>query len=260
MMARWDLAGSLGNLLGPVLVSGGLALGLGWRAPYLGLATLAVGLALLAYRQPFPARRQVDTKSPEIAGEHFRYILSGLWGGLRNPRLLRGFVLLEMSDLLLDVYIGYAALYFADVVHFDPAQVSLMIGALMGAGLVGNLILVPVLERVPGKKLVRTSALVTAILYIAWLALPWLWVKIALALALRLSTMGWYEVLQGEVYAALPGRSGTVTAINSLFGVLGGGLVWFVGWFAAQAGLPAAMWLLLAGPLALVFFMPRHQV
>jgi MFS transporter, FSR family, fosmidomycin resistance protein len=118
--------------------------------------------------------------------------------------------------------------------------------------------LVPVLERVSGRKLVRAGAAFAAVLYIAWLTLPWLWAKVALALAIRLSTMGWYEVLQGEVYAALPGRSGTVMAINSLFGVFGGGLAWAIGWFAAQAGLPAAMWLLLAGPVALVAFIPRQ--
>jgi len=260
MMARWTIAGSLGNLLGPAMVAGGFALGWSWRAPYLGLAVMAVGLALLAFLRPFPARPQVRAETPETTGEHLRDVLAGLWGGLRNLRLLRWFVLLHLADLLLDVYAGYAALYFADVVHFDPAQVSLMVGALMAASLVSNLVLVPALERIPGRKLVRASALVTAVLYVAWLALPWLWAKVVLALALRLTTMGWYEVLQGEVYAALPGRSGTVMAISSLFGVLGGGLVWFIGWFAAQAGLPAAMWLLLAGPLALIFFMPRHQV
>ncbi len=46
-------------------------------------------------------------------------------------------------------------------------------------------------------------------------------------------------------------------ALNSVMGLLGGALVWFVGWFAGQAGLPAAMWLLLAGPVALVLFVPR---
>jgi hypothetical protein len=76
---------------------------------------------------------------------------------------------------------------------------------------------------------------------------------------LRLTTQGWYETLQGEAYAAMPGRSGTVMALKSAVGLLGGGLIWFVGWFAAQAGLPAAMWLLLLGPLALILFVPKPR-
>jgi hypothetical protein len=46
-------------------------------------------------------------------------------------------------------------------------------------------------------------------------------------------------------------------AINSLSGLLGGGLVWLVGWIAELAGLPAAMWLLLLGPISLALFTPR---
>jgi FSR family fosmidomycin resistance protein-like MFS transporter len=71
--------------------------------------------------------------------------------------------------------------------------------------------------------------------------------------------MGWYEVLQGEAFAAVPGRSGTVMAINSVVGVLAGGISFLVGWVASQAGLPAAMWILLLGPISLVLFVPRPQ-
>lgn len=256
MMARWTVFGSVGNLLGPALVSGCFALGLAWRTPYLGLAGLALGLTLLTFWQPFPAH---PTTGDEPSSNQLRAMIRGLWQALRLPGLLRWFILLQLADLLLDIYTGYAALYFADVVRFNQAQVSLMVGALMAVGLLSNLALVPVLDRVPGRTLVRASAVLSGILYVAWLILPWTWAKVGLALAVQMATFGWYEVLQGEVYAALPGKSGTAMALSSLFGVLGGGLVWLIGWFAAQAGLPAAMWLLLAGPLALIFFLPRAK-
>ncbi|MFM8319417.1 MAG: MFS transporter [Chloroflexota bacterium] len=276
MMARWTVAGALGNLAGPALIAGGFALGIGWRWSYVALAVMAAGLALLAAAGRFPARPasprehsepphasdDADEAAPAAASglaAQVKEVLVGMAAAVRNPRLLRWFILLDLSDLLLDVYTGYAALYFADVVALDEAQVSLAVTALMAVGLASNLVLVPVLERVPGRRLVRRTALLAGALYIAWLALPWTWAKIALALAVRFTTLGWYEVLQGEAYAALPGRSGTVMAINSLFGILGGGLAWLIGWFAAQAGLPAAMWLLLAGPLALALFTPREH-
>jgi FSR family fosmidomycin resistance protein-like MFS transporter len=34
MMARWTVAGSVGNLLGPLLLAGGFAIGLSWRHGY----------------------------------------------------------------------------------------------------------------------------------------------------------------------------------------------------------------------------------
>jgi len=41
MMARWTVFGSIGNLLGPLVVAAAFALGLGWRGHYIGLAILA---------------------------------------------------------------------------------------------------------------------------------------------------------------------------------------------------------------------------
>jgi FSR family fosmidomycin resistance protein-like MFS transporter len=80
-----------------------------------------------------------------------------------------------------------------------------------------------------------------------------------MAILLKLTTLGWYEVLQGEAYASAPGRSGTVMAIGSVVGILGGAIIGLVGWVASEAGLPAAMWMLLAGPVILLLFVPRPQ-
>jgi FSR family fosmidomycin resistance protein-like MFS transporter len=76
---------------------------------------------------------------------------------------------------------------------------------------------------------------------------------------LRLSTLGWYQVLQGEAYASVPGRSGTVMAITSAAGIIGGALIWFIGISANQFGLPEAMWMLLAAPICLLIFTPRSK-
>ena len=42
------------------------------------------------------------------------------------------------------------------------------------------------------------------------------------------------------------------------FDRFGGALAWLVGWIAASAGLPIALTFLLAGPLALIFFVPKN--
>jgi FSR family fosmidomycin resistance protein-like MFS transporter len=254
-MAHWTVAGSIGNLIGPLLLAGGFALGWGWRWVYAALAGLCLALVLLTWARKLPAH-------PHAGGEKaasLRTLLGGLKDAGTNPRMLRWMALLQFSDLLLDVLTGYLALYFTDVGGFSKAQTGLLLSGVMLAGLIANITLVPLLERVPGRTVVRTSAAVVIPLYAAWLLAPWAWAKIGLILLIRLVTLGWYEVLQGEAYAAAPGRSGTVMAINSLAGVVGGGMAWLVGWVAAQAGLPAAMWLLLLGPVCLVLFVPRHS-
>lgn len=257
MMARWTLFGSLGNLAGPLLAAALLAAGLSWRWNYLYLAGLALLLTVLLLPRRFPAHRHTPAEEGHFTFHEVRRLLPELWRAIQNIHLMRWFILLDLSDLLLDVFLSYSALYFADVVGFTPAQVGLMMGALMAAGLAANLILIPLLEHVPGRSLVRLTAALAGPVYIAWLVIPWPWAKITLAILVRLLTLGWYEVLQGEAYASLPGRSGTVMAISSLMGLLGGALVWLIGWSAEQAGLQAAMWLLLAGPLALILFVPK---
>jgi FSR family fosmidomycin resistance protein-like MFS transporter len=257
MMARWTVAGSLGNLIGPLLLAGGFALGWGWRWAYVTLAGACLLLVFLTWAHKLPARAHPNEDQGGNP-DSLRRLLGGLKDAVRNPRLLRWMALLQLSDLLLDVLTGYLALYFTDVSGFSKANTSLLLSGVMLAGLVSNIILIPLLERIPGRTLVRLSAAAVIPLYAAWLLLPWAWAKVGLIILIKLGTIGWYEVLQGEAYAAVPGRSGTMMAINSLVGVLGGGIAWLVGWVAAQAGLPAAMWLLLLGPVCLVLFVPRH--
>jgi len=266
-MARWTVAGSVANLLGPLLLAGALTLGLSWRWVYAGLAIFCLGLVLTVLPQRFPAKGKPapevaeEAETPEEAAPAEKTsLLQGLWQAARNPRLLGWFVLLELSDLLLDVLAGYLPLYFTDVAGLPLAQTSLLLSALMLAGLAADAALIPVLERFNGRKVVRVSAGVVALLYAAWLLAPWLWAKIGLIILVKLCTLGWYQVLQGEAFATIPGRSGTVMALNSVFGLAAGAIAWLVGWLAAQAGLPAAMWLLLLGPVSLaVFVRPPHR-
>jgi FSR family fosmidomycin resistance protein-like MFS transporter len=256
MMARWTVAGSLANLIGPLVLAGGFALGFGWRWAYFGMALICLALVGMTWLRkiPMPLRKEL-TEQTRQAGNN---LLQGLWEAVRNLHLMRWMILLQFSDLLLDVLTGYMALYFTDVIGLTVAQASLMVSALMLAGLISNIVLIPLLDRYPGRNLVRLSAGVAGILYTAWLLAPWLWAKIGLIILIKLVTLGWYEVLQGEAFASVPGRSGTVMAINSVIGVLGGVISFFIGWVAAQAGLPAAMWILLLGPISLVLFVPRH--
>ena len=269
MMARWTLFGSLGNLIGPLILAGGFAMAIGWRWAFFmlgGLAlilTLAVGLAHLPSQGsnlkpdelPAPARPSFGRRVADTA----RDLGGNLKSALFNPALLRWTVLLLLSDLLLDILTSYLPLYFTDVVRMTTAQSSLMMSAVMLASLVSDIIVIPLLERLPGRSVVRVSAAVALVLYPLWLLAPWLWAKVLLALALKLSVLGWYPVLQGEAFAAVPGHSGTVMAINSLAGLLGGLIPWTIGLVAYQAGLPAAMWLLLLGPLSLVLFVPKAK-
>jgi FSR family fosmidomycin resistance protein-like MFS transporter len=62
-MARWTVYGSLGALLGPALLAGAFAIGLGWRLPYLGLAALALGLVMIFMETTIPTPSRIRGQS-----------------------------------------------------------------------------------------------------------------------------------------------------------------------------------------------------
>jgi FSR family fosmidomycin resistance protein-like MFS transporter len=253
-MARWTLAGSLGVLLGPLLL-GGLALaGFGWRGAFLALALSSLGIFFFTWRRlPRSTSRQ-----PVLPR------LEDLWVGLRNAlsalrrgEVLRWLVLLEFSDLMLDVFYGFLALYFVDVAGLTSAQAALAVAVWTGAGLLGNFLLIPLLERVSGLATLRVSVVLEFILFPAFLLVPGIWLKLALLGLLGLFNAGWYAILQGRLYSAMPGQSATVMALGNLSGLFGKLLPFGIGLAAQAYGLGFAMWLLLAGPLALLLGLPR---
>ncbi|MDB5046273.1 MAG: major facilitator superfamily 1 [Deinococcus sp.] len=260
-MARWALAGSVGNLGGPLLVSLSVVLGGGWRQVFAGLA----GLALAALVLLWSVRAQLDpvmqlrpdapVRLPVSAT--FRAGWQGLRAALSRGQIRLSMLLLECADLMLDVFRGFVALYFVDAVGVSAAQAGLAVIVLTGVGLLGDVLIVPVLERVSGVAYVRLSAVGVALAFAAFLLLPQLGLKLALLGVLGLLTSGWYAVLQARLYTLLPAQSGTVMALGSVSAVLAGLVPIVLGTLAQRFGVQAALWVLLLGPLALVLGLPR---
>ena len=60
------------------------------------------------------------------------------------------------------------------------------------------------------------------------------------------------SILQGQAYSSMPDRSGTIVAVSNIFGLAGRLLPLGLGLVSTAWGLNIAMWLLLAGPIALL--------
>jgi FSR family fosmidomycin resistance protein-like MFS transporter len=255
-MARWTLAGSIGMTVGPLALAAAAALGLGWRWLFAGAAGLAAACTVLARRYPFDARRA--PKGHGIAS--LRIGLRAALRSLRRRPVLRWLALLQASDLMLDVLFGYLALYFVDAAGFTITEAALAVTVWTIVGLAGDFLLIPLLERVEGVAYLRLSAAGMALLFPGFLLARSLPLKLALLGAMGLLNSGWYAILQARFYAVLPGRAGTAMAVGNLAGVLGSLVPAGLGLVAEAAGLPAAMWLLLAGPIALLIGLPRGKL
>jgi len=249
-MARWTLAGSLGVAAGPLLLSAATLVGWSWRTPFLAFAGLALLLVAAVGRFPIPTPR------PAATWTAFKNGLRAALAALRRGIVLRWLALLTFSDLMLDVLLGFLALYFVDAVGATPAQAGLAVGVWTACGLVGDFLLIPLLERVRGLRYLRLSALVELPLFAAFLLLPGLWPKVVLLGLLGLFNAGWYSILQAQLYTAMPGQSGTTLAVSNIFGLAGAFLPLGLGWIAQSVSLSLAMWLLLLGPIALLVGLP----
>jgi FSR family fosmidomycin resistance protein-like MFS transporter len=250
-MARWTLAGSVGVVGGPLLLAGAVAAGAGWRAALLVPAAAAGLVVALARRSPIP--------TPEA----HESLLSGLRGALvalRRREVLRWLAVLEASDLMLDVLHGFLALYLVDVVGLGVVEAGLALGVWTGAGLAGDALLVPLLARVRGLVYLRASAAVVMLVYPALLLVPGAGAKIGLLAVLGVLNAGWYAIPKAQLYAALPGQSGTAIAVGSAGGLVGAVIPLALGVVADHAGLAPTMWLLVAAPLLLLALVPRSRV
>ena len=251
-MALWTAAGSVGVVAGPLLLVGSVTVGLGWREAMLAVAAGAAFATLRLTRIPQPEHEDGAPSLGEVARGAIR--------ALRSWPVVRWLLLLEASDLMLDVLHGFLALYFVDVAGLAAAEAGLALGVWTAAGLAGDLLLVPLLARVRGTAYLRASAAAVLAVYPAFLVVDGLVPKLALLGLLGLLNAGWYAVPQAGLYDALPGRGGTVMAVKNVSGLLGALIPLALGVVAEQVGLATTMWLLLAAPVALLAGLPRAGV
>jgi FSR family fosmidomycin resistance protein-like MFS transporter len=290
-MARWELAGSAGSLAGPVLVIAVLAAGGGWRSAYLALAAAAAAAWAGVARKPLvpvpadrgdppPASSSPCTadgpggeapptspspftaavrRAPPTSPSPFTAAVRRALGAVRQPGVIRWLVLLQVSDLLLDIFTGFLALYLVAVAHATPEQAALGVAIRLGAGLAGDAALIRALNHVSGLVLLRASAAVTAVLFPAFLLAGGLVPKLLLLGCLSVVTAPWYPVLQAKLYGSLPDDSGVVVSLSSAAGLLGGAVPLAVGLLAQRFGLAWALACLAIAPPLLLAGLRRSR-
>lgn len=247
-MTRWSIAGGLGAVVGPLTLALFFAVGLGWRELFAVFAAFALVLTLASVRAHAAVTRTEARPSPRAAAR-----------ALRRPFVVRWLVLLELADLMLDVLLGFVALYLVDEVAASATVGSLGVAVWTGTGLVGGFGIIALLRRLHGLRYLRASALAALALYPAFLLVPGVPAKLTLLALIGLATAGWYSIPKARLYDALSGQSGAAMALGSIAGLVGGTFPLAIGLVAERYGLDVALWLLLAAPVALLVGVPRGE-
>ncbi|MBM3124533.1 MAG: MFS transporter [Chloroflexi bacterium] len=256
-MARWTFAGSVGVVAGPILLGGAAYLGFGWRGLFIGLALIS--LVILAMARKRISMAEISPSEGLILTKFLKQF-SKVGSALRQKHVLRWLVLLEFSDLMLDVLYGFLPLYFVDVLNFTPAQAAFSVAIWSGVGLLGDYLLIPLLERVRGLDYLRFSVWVELILFPIFLTVSVDWFRLVLLGLMGFFNSGWYAILKAKLFDALPDSSGTALALDNVSGFIGKLIPFGIGVAAQNFGLGPSMWLLLAGPIALLVGLPRRAL
>jgi FSR family fosmidomycin resistance protein-like MFS transporter len=248
-MARWVVAGSIAGVVGPLMLIGGIAAGFGWRGTTLLCAVLALPVLAAASRLRFPA--------PHPEAVDLRSVFRGAMWALRRRTVVRWLALGQLTDLLQDVFLGYLALYLVDVAGATPGRAGAGVAVVTASALAGDVLLLPLLRRVEGVRYLRGSAAAMLIAYPAFLLAADVGTKLALLVPIGILRAGWYAIVQGRLYAELPGRGGTALAIGAPADLAGSLLPLAIGLAAQRFGLGPAMWILAAAPVSLLVLLPR---
>ena len=72
--------------------------------------------------------------------------------------MIRWLLLLQLADLLEDVFLGFVALYLVDVGGSSAGVAAMGVGVLSAAALVGDAVLIGILKRMDSVRYLRWSA------------------------------------------------------------------------------------------------------
>jgi MFS family permease len=134
---RWVFLATIGDLLGPLLVAGTVALQGSWRLIMGGGALIWLAAALFLSAQRFTAIQTKVVTTDEEETPMWQAIRTNLRDGLHTPRLLRWLLLAALPSLLDEMFLGFAGLFLTDKIGVTPQMVSLALLAPTVGGLLG---------------------------------------------------------------------------------------------------------------------------
>ncbi|MFI5273950.1 MAG: MFS transporter, partial [Ktedonobacterales bacterium] len=155
-MTRWTVLSAVGDLLAPLTVGAGVALGLRWPLLCLVAATLWLAVALVFAPQRLP--RPVPV--PDGSGQDERPVLRELRAALGDRALLRWLAISLLATTLDEVFLAFAALYLHDRLHVSLPATSFALAVAVGVGLLTLLVLARIQTRMSGRRLLPAMALI----------------------------------------------------------------------------------------------------
>jgi predicted MFS family arabinose efflux permease len=242
-LARMNAWSAIGDLLAPASLGLALALGAGWRAPFLlgGGLMLLYAVWLAAQRFPSP--------QPDEAHEN---PLAGVLAVARDARVWLLATLMGLFALLDEPLLGFTIAYLEREAGFAPGTATtLALGAVGGA--VGGYLIA---DRWMADRSLATALAASTLAMGAGLPLmafsPWPAGILSGGALFGLASAVFYTRLQTAIMTLRSGQAGSTGAVVSAIGLVGIGFPALAGAAADAWGLAAALLLYAAVPAAIL--------
>lgn len=253
MLARVNALGTVGDLMGPLMLIAGSAMQVSWRVVFgVGGAFMLIYAVSISLQRFPPPRPPADGHSP----------LGAIVAVVRDRRVIAFALVGMLYDLLDEPLLGFLIAYLETTRHLPPTLAIAVASAILVGGLIGFVTVAVVPSR-----LVATQALVGSVVIIglslaALVAAPVTALQASSAVVFGFAGAVFYSMFQARYLTLRPGQAGTSQALLSTMSLAGIGYPALVGAVADRWGLagglslyiivPAAMLLLLLGARQLV--------
>ena len=242
-LARTNALASVGDLLGPATLIAAAALGIEWRAVFVGAGVMMLGYGAWLATQSFP---------PPHPPEHLRSPLAGIIAVLRDRRVIAIALLDGLFGLLDEPFLGFTLAYLDDVRDLPATAANAIAFAIIAGGLAGFLSVGTLTARFASRPLLIGATLAAGAGIAAIIALPFAPAQGIAGFGFGYAGAIFWSVLQATFLTLRPGQAGTTGAVVSTIGLAGVGFPVLVGAASDAWGLTAGLALYGAIPAAML--------
>jgi MFS family permease len=259
-LARWTLWSIAGDIAAPALLAALAFAGASWRAGFVLVGVLLAVWAALLSAADLDAAAPAPTEPDAADAEPRQSLLATLRDALTDRVLVAWLFGTALCDLLDEILVVFASIHVRVDLHAGPFWQSAVIGAFVGGGVVGLLVLDRLLRYRSERMLLVAASIGCVVAYIPWLAVSSPLATTLLAIPIGICAAPLYPLAAAQAYACRPNQSGSVLAASHLFTPLGLALPYLIGALADAAGTTMALTVLAAQPLGLVILVASTRV
>jgi predicted MFS family arabinose efflux permease len=240
-LARTNLLGSLGELLGPVTLALAAAAGLGWRSVFAVGGVLMLAYAAWLAAQPLPPPRP-DGSTP--------------WSVVRavakDARVLRVAAIWALSAALEAPFLGFLIANLEETRDVSAAAATALVVAVVAGGMATYAALAVVRRPFSTRSRLVFASIGLLVTTVVMVGAPWTAVVGLAGVGFGAAGALLWVALQATTYRLRPGQVGTTQAVISGLSTVSVAIPPVVGVAADRLGLATAMWLFVLAPVGIL--------